>query len=377
MSLVRATWRAVFSVVGARILDAVRRVVGTVTARLREACRPAPVAAGVARDLFRTREQLMVENAMLRQQLIVASRTVKRPAFRSLERGLLVALASCLPSSRDAVLLVKPSTILRWHRAGFRLVWKRRSRPRKGSEPRISQQAIELIRRMAKENKTWGAERIRGELLKLGIRVSKRTIQRHVRSVRPPGDGQGWRTFLRNHTVWACDFLQVHDIWFRPLFAFFIVDVNTKEVIHVGATLAPNESWTAQQMRDATPFEYGPQFIIRDHDNKFGASFDRVAEGAGVCVVKTAVRAPLMNAVCERFVGSVRRECLDHIIILGETHLRAVLDEYVTYFNRSRPHQGLEQRIPLSSTTRDDPTTPKIVQRSVLGGLHHDYRSAA
>ncbi len=172
---------------------------------------------------------------------------------------------------------------------------------------------------MAMENKTWGAERIRGELLKLGIGVSKRTIQRHVRSVRPPGDGQGWRTFLRNHTVWACDFLQVHDIWFRPLFAFFIVDVNTKEVVHVGATRAPNESWTAQQMRDATPFEYGPQFIIRDHDNKFGASFDRVAEGAGVCVVKTAIRAPLMNAVCERFVGSVRRECLDHIIILGET----------------------------------------------------------
>ncbi len=230
---------------------------------------------------------------------------------------------------------------------------------------------------MAMENKTWGAERIRGELLKLGIGVSKRTIQRHVRSVRPPGDGQGWRTFLRNHTVWACDFLQVQDLWFRPLFAFFIVDVNTKEVIHVGATRAPNESWTAQQMRDATPFEYGPQFITRDHDNKFGASFDRVAEGAGVCVVKTAVRAPLMNAVCERFVGSVRRECLDHIIIFGETHLRAVLDEYVTYFNRSRPHQGLEQRIPLSSTTRDGPTTPKIVQRSVLGGLHHDYRSAA
>ncbi len=365
------------SVVGARIRDVVRRVVGKATARLREACRPAPLAVGFARDLFRTREQLLVENAMLRQQLVVASRTVKRPAFRPLERGLLVTLSSCLPNWRNAVLLVKPATVLRWHREGFRLLWRRHSRPRNAAGPKISQQTIELIRRMAMENKTWGAERIRGELLKLGIRVSKRTIQRHVRSVRPPGDGQGWRTFLRNHSVWACDFLQVHDVWFRPLFAFFIVDANTKEVIHVGVTRAPTESWTAQQLREATPFGRGPQFIIRDHDNKFGASFDRVAEGAGVCVAKTAIRAPLMNAACERFLGSVRRERLDHVVILGENRLRTVLDEYVDYFNRSRPHQGLEQRIPLSSTTNDGPTAPNIVARSVLGGLHHDYRWAA
>jgi transposase InsO family protein len=367
----------VFSVVGDRIRDAVRRVMGTVTAGMREAFRPAPLAAGFARDLFRTREQLMVENAMLRQQFTVASRRVKRPAFRPLERGFLVALSSRLSYWRNVVLLVKPSTILRWHREGFRLVWRRRSRPRKGAEARISHQTIELIRRMAIENKTWGAERIRGELLKLGIRVSKRTIQRHVRGVRPPGDGQGWRTFLRNHTVWACDFLQVHDLWFRPLFAFFIAPANTKEVIHVGVTRAPNESWTAQQLREVTPFGRGPQLIIRDHDNEFGASFDRVAEGAGIGVVKTAIRAPLMNAVCERFIGSVRRECLDHVIVLGENHLRGMLDEYVAYFNRSRPHQGLEQRVPLSSTPHHGPTAPNIVARSVRGGLHHDYRWAA
>jgi hypothetical protein len=154
----------VFSVVGARIRDVVRRVVGRVTARLREACRPA-LAVGFARDLFRTREQLMVENAMLRQQLIVASRTVKRPTFRPLERALLVALSSWLPNWRNAALLVKPATILRWHREGFRLLWKRRSRPRNAAGPRISQQTIELIRRMAMENKTWGAERIRGDAL--------------------------------------------------------------------------------------------------------------------------------------------------------------------------------------------------------------------
>jgi len=217
----------------------------------------------------------------------------------------------------------------------------------------------------------------RGELLKLGIRVSKRTIQRHIRAVRPPGKGQKWRTFLRNHALWACDFLQVHDIWFRPLFAFFVVDLNTKEVIHMGVTRTPSESWTAQQLREATPFGRGPQFIIRDRDNKFGTSFDRAAEGAGVRVVKTAVQAPLMNAVCERFLGSVRRECLDHVIILGEKRLRTVLDEYVVYFNRSRPHQGLAQRVPLSPTMHAGPTGPKLVARPVLGGLHHDYRRVA
>ncbi len=240
-----------FSLVGARIWNAVQRVVGMVSAGQREAVRR------------------------------------KRQPFRPLERGFLVALASRLPYWCNTVLLVQPSTILRWHREAFRLVWKRRSGRGKAHEPKISQQTIELVRRMATENKTWGAERIRGELSKLGIRVSNRTIQWHVRGACPPGDGQSWHTFQRNHTVGACNFLQFHDIWLRPLFAVFIVDVNTKEVVHVGVTRAPNESWTAQQLRDAAPFDSGPQFIIRGHDNKFGASFDRAAERADVCVVKT------------------------------------------------------------------------------------------
>lgn len=160
---------------------------------------------------------------------------------------------------------------------------------------------------------TWGAERIRGELLKLGLRVAKRTIQSHIRAVRPPGDGQRWRTFLKSHTVWACDFIQTYDIWFRPLFAFFVVDVNTKQVIHVAVTREPNERWTAHQLRQLTPFGTAPHFIIRDRDAKFGSEFDRVAKSSGIRVLKTAFRSPLMNATCERFLGSVRRECLDHL----------------------------------------------------------------
>lgn len=367
--MLRSLLTSLKSTVGRR-LEQVRRAAS-------ETFRPTGVTTGLTSDLFRTRDELLAENAALRQQLIVASRTTKKPVFRPLERGLLVVLASHISTWRDAVLLVKPDTVLRWHREGFRLFWKRKTRPKRSRQSRLEQETVELIRRMARDNRTWGAERIRGELLKIDIRVSKRTIQRHILAVRPPGDGQSWKTFLRNHTVWSCDFLQVYDVWFRPLFAFFIVDVNTKAVVHVGVTREPSEAWTAQQLRQLTPFGEGPEFIIRDRDAKFGSEFDRVAEGAGIGVLKTAVRAPLMNSTCERFLGSVRRECLDHIIVLGERHLRSVLDEYVDYFNRSRPHQGLQQAIPVAAPSESSGTSSKIVALPVLGGLHHDYQRAA
>ena len=335
------------------------------------------VANGTLRDAFRGRSELLAENALLRQQLIVASRQVKRPPFRPHERGIVVALSSVVKHWRSAVLLVKPETVLRWHREGFRLIWRHRSRSAKRPEPRITEETISLIRQMARENRLWGAERIRGELLKLGIRVAKRTIQRHMRSVCPPSDGQSWRTFLQNHTVWACDFLQVYDVWFRPLFAFFVIDVNAKEVVHVAVTRAPSARWTAQQLGNATPFGTGPAFVVRDNDNKFGAEFDRVAESIGARVITTAIHAPKMNATCERFLGSVRRECLDHIIILGERHLRSVLDEYVVHFNSGRPHQGIAQRVPLPSGKSSSAKGEKVVAIPVLGGLHHEYRRAA
>jgi transposase InsO family protein len=302
---------------------------------------------------------------------------MKQPEFRPLERSLLVALSSVVKSWQNAIVLVKPDTVLRWHREGFRLLWKRKSKATKPCQPRISAETIALIRDMAARNKTWGAERIRGELLKLGIRAAKRTIQRHIRAVRPPSDGQRWRTFLQNRTVWACDFLQVYDLWFRPLFAFFVIDVNTREVLHVAVTRQPSQRWTAQQLRQLTPFDEGHEFIIRDRDDKFGAEFDRGAKGAGIRVLKTAVQAPLMNATCERFLGSVRRKCLDHVLILGEDHLRSVLGEYVEHINGARPHQGIEQRLPAPTGGPSYADRGKVVAIPVLGGLHHDYRRAA
>jgi putative transposase len=370
----------VIRTLGTRLAAAVARLTARAMSAVHDACRPSGVGGGLIADLIRSRAELIAENVLLRQQLIVASRGVKRPGFRGYERGLLVLLARLLPHWRDALLLIKPETVLRWHRAGFRLFWRRKSRSAGAREPRLAPDVIALIRRMAAENRLWGAERIRGELLKVGVRVAKRTVQRYMRGAQPstPRGGQSWATFLRNHTVWACDFLQTYDIWLRPVFAFFIVDVNAKRVVHVAVTRAPTQAWTAQQLRNATPFGRGPQFIIRDRDDKFSAVFDRVAKGTGIRVLRTAVQAPLMNSVCERFLGSVRRECLDHVIVLGEAHLRHVLAEYaVDYFNMARPHQGIRQQIPVPSERARARFAGSVMGLPVLGGLHHDYRAAA
>jgi transposase InsO family protein len=179
------------------------------------------------------------------------------------------------------------------------------------------------------------------------------------------------------HQTWACDFLQVHDIWFRPIYAFFIIELGSRTVLHVGVTRSPTAAWTAQQLREVTPFGTGPRFLIRDNDDKFSSAFDDVAQGAATRVLRTAVEAPRMNAFCERFLGSVRRECLDHVLILNERHLQKVLEEYCFgYFNPARPHQGLGHFVPAGSS---DAAVDggEVVALPVLGGLHHEYRRAA
>jgi len=189
---------------------------------------------------------------------------------------------------------------------------------------------------MARDNRLWGAERLRGE------------------SARPrPPSGQSWATFLRNHLhqIWACDFLQTYDIWFRPLFAFFIIELGSRKIVSVGVTSNPSSSWVAQQLRNATAFGVGPRFIIRDRDDKYGSEFDRAARGVGARVLKTPVRSPRANSFCERFLGSVRRECLDHVLVLGERHLLDTLVEYARYFERARTHQGIGQLVPAGCST--------------------------
>lgn len=337
---------------------------------------------GIAFDTVRSRKELVLENALLRQQVIVLQRQVKRPRLTWRERGIMVALASQPRQWQSALLIVQPDTLLRWHRDLFRWVWRRKSQPRRsGGKPRLSPDVVELIRRIARENRLWGAERIRGELLKLNLSVAKSSIQKYTHAPRafsPPR--QSWRTFLHNHAsdIWACDFLQTYDLYFRSLFIFVIIELGSRRVIHANVTRQPTDQWVAQQLRDATPFGTAPRFLLRDNDRKYGSEFQQVAAGAGIDILRTPVRAPRANAICERFLGSLRRECLDYILIVTEQQLRQRLREYIRYFNYARPHQGLDQRIPQSPHELVVPVgTLVVTSRPILGGLHHDYQRPA
>jgi putative transposase len=340
------------------------------------------LVVGALQDFPRSRTALMLENALLRQQLIVLKRQVKRPALTGRDRLLVVGLSSRLASWKQAVLIVQPDTILRWHRELFRWVWRRKSKP-KGHRQPLAAALVALIKQMVVENRLWGAERIRGELLKLGVCVSKRTIQKYKRQVARPRPGkQTWTTFIHNHAsaIWACDFLQLTDVWFRDLFAFFIIEVGSRQVVHAAVTRHPTDAWLAQQLREATPFGLAPGYLIRDNDAKFGVHFATVAEGAGIEVLKTPFHAPRANAYCERFLGSVRRECLDHVLVFGARHLHRVIGEYVQYFNNQRPHQGLGQHIPAvlpPVPVGQPPSSLRVCRQPVLGGLHHHYTLAA
>ncbi len=279
-------------------------------------------------------------------------------------------------------MIVKPDTLLSWHRQGFRLFWHHKSKA-KTPQPRVPENVIALIHTMALDNRLWGSKRIRDELRKLGYHLTKRTVAKYMRQVRstPPArkPSQTWGSFLKNHAsdIWACDFLQTYDIWFRTLFVFFIIELGSRRVVHFAVTAHPTDAWVAQQLREATPFDTRPRFLIRDNDRKYAAEFERAA--SGITILRTPIRAPKANAVCERFLGSVRRECLDHIIILNERHLHRVMKEYVDYFNAARPHQGIagEVPVPSMSSVSESSRSTQITALPILGGLHHDYRRAA
>lgn len=331
----------------------------------------------------RSTARLVAENLCLRQQLVVLKRRQQRPHLHDRDRRFWVVVSRCFAGWRDALLVVQPETVLRWHRKGWKAYWRWRSQGRKGGgRPRISRELRELIRRMARENPLWGQQRIQAELAQLGFRVfCARTVAKYMRR---PWDGRpspGWRRFLAQYAkeLWACDLFTVQTIWFRTLYVYFVIDHGTREIMHARVTAHPTGQWLAQQMTEAcSPDRVPPRYLIHDRDSCFGIVFDRRVRSLDVKQIRTPVRAPKANAIAERWVRTVRAECLDHMLVLGHQQLQGLINEYVAYYNRWRPHRSLGQRAPCRSRHRRPRRLgSRIVADPVLSGLHHVYRFAA
>lgn len=250
---------------------------------------------------------------------------------------------------REALVVVKPETFVQWHRTGFRMFWKWKSRKR--GRPRLPEDLRELIREMARENPIWGEERIANELLvKLGIRVSPRTVRKYMVPTRPRKgtSDQRWATFLRNHAraIIACDFFVSVTVKFRVLYVFVAMEIGSRRVLHCNVTEHPTAEWTTQQFREVLADVHPYRFLIRDRDSIFSSLLDRTLENFGVQVLKTPVHAPTANAYCERLIGTIRRECLDYLIPMNQKHLQRTLKEFIRFYNRGRPHASLGPGIP-------------------------------
>jgi transposase InsO family protein len=301
---------------------------------------------------MRSRAQLAAENLFLRKQLaLYMERRVKPRRANDATRIVMVGLSRVL-DWRSVLTVVKPETLIRWHRKGFQLFWRWKSRT--PGRPPIPADVQQLIARMAAANRTWGEERIAAELLvKIGIRVSPRTVRRYM-PPRPPRVRRGtqaWSAFVRNHarSILASDFFVVVTATFRMLYVFVVLDIGTRRIVHWNVTAHPTAEWTAQQFRMIVSGDEGHRFVIHDRDKIFADGVDRTLEAMGLVVLKTPARVPQANAFCERLIGTIRRECLDFVIPVIEAHLRAVLREWTRHYNRGRPHSRLGPGIPESA----------------------------
>jgi len=346
----------------------------------------------VTRDLVllvlsatRSCAQLAAENLFLRKQLALCRERRVKPrraddATRITLAGLSRRLEWC-----QLLVIVKPETLIRWHRQGFRLFWRWKSRA--PGRPAIPVDVQRLIATMAASNRTWGEERIANELLvKLGIRVSPRTVRRYMPSrPRPTPGTQAWRTFVRNHArcVLASDFFVVVTATFRVLYVVVVLEIGTRRIVHWNVTAHPTADWTAQQFRMIASGDQAHRFVIHDRDTIYSQGVDRTLEAIGLTVLKTPVRAPQANAFCERVIGTIRRECLDFIIAMNEAHLRAIFREWVPHDNRGRPHASLGPGIPGGSAVNAVIAEShghsvlagcRVAATPILGGLHHEYR---
>jgi hypothetical protein len=317
------------------------------------------------------------ENLAVRQQLAVLNRRTPRPRLRQVDRWFWVLSSKFSPKWHDALVIVNPATVIAWHRKGFRAFWTWKSRPRRGGRPRVSKEVHALIRRMCRENPFWGAPRIHGELLKLGIEVSERTVSRYM-VVRPKPPSQTWRTFLKNHgdCLASMDLFVVPTAAFRLLYGFVVLRHDRRRIVHIGVTENPTAIWIAQQITEAFPWDTQPRHLIRDRDAAYGQIVrDRLA-AMDIKEVLTAPRSPWQTPYVERVIGSIRRECLDHVIVLNAAHLRRILASYLVYYHRSRCHLSLDKDAPDGRPVQAV-NAGNVVAFPQVGGLHHRYQRIA
>jgi putative transposase len=326
---------------------------------------------------LRGHRELVLENLALRHQLAALQRTAKRARFQGRDRLFWIALARSWRNWRTALVLVQPDTVVRWHREWLRRRWTRRSKHRPDGRPPIDQQIRALVRDMATANPLWGAPRIHGELRTLGVDVSERTVSRLLEPhKRPPS--QTWRTFLTNHLASAAsmDFFTVPTLTGRVLFVLVVLSHHRRRILHVNITDHPTATWAAQQAVEAFPDDSAPSWLHRDRDRVYGDVFQRRLASMGIAEVVSAPASPWQNPYVERLIGSLRRECLDHVIVLSEAHLRRVLTTYSQYYHRSRTHLGLEKDTPDHRPVSATSNGP-IVAIPEVGGLHHRYERLA
>ena len=320
---------------------------------------------------FKSKSRLEAENAVLRHQLIVLRRKVKgRVWLTNNDRWFLIQLYRWFPSILQVIAIVQPETIVRWHRAGFRRYWRWKSRTR-GGRPQIEADLRALIRHMSMENPLWGAPRIHGELLKLAFEVAQSSVAKYMVKRRGP-PSQGWRTFLHNHApdIAAMDLFVVPTIGFDLLYAFIIVRLDRRDLAWINVTTNPTADWIARQLTEAFPWNEAPLYVIRDRDRIYGTVVTSRLRAMGIRDKPIAPASPWQNGFAERLIGSIRRECVDHFIILGEAHLRRILRAYARYYNGIRTHRSLDKDAPASRPVQQ---AGNIKSRPILGGLHHLY----
>jgi transposase InsO family protein len=308
---------------------------------------------------------------VLRQQVIVLSRKSRsRVWLRNIDRLIFVWIYRLFPSILNAITVVKPETVIRWHRRGFRAYWRWKSR-RRGGRPRIKREIRDLIRRMNKENPLWGAPRIHSELLMLGIEVAESTVARYMTRRQGPAS-QGWKKFLRNHAagIASIDLFVVRTMSFKLLYGLVILRHARRRLVRISVTNNPTAEWIAGQVTDAFPWDEAPRYLIRDRDGAFGPAFTRRIRAMEIRDRPTGPRSPWQNGHVERLIGSIRRESLDHLVVYGEVHLRDVLKAYTSYYNKVRPHLSLDKDAP---DFRGTQKIGRIAAIPILGGLHHQY----